>query len=175
MAMLEKEREKGIMSTTSIFAADAFPPSKPQRAGYEHTHDGSVGAERVRAWLLALGAALGAPEPIPFNAANARAVINTVSNMRQAHEGADDAEVGMLVAEISPELHAGILGHANAERRQEVVRALQEAHDEAFADFVQEQGVEGHVTRQLKYEHIGRTCGFSPSPPLPPEVVDLSQ
>ena len=171
--MLEKEREKGIMSAsdTSIFAADAFPPSKPQRAGYEHTHDGKAGAERVRAWLLALGAALGAPEPIPFNAANARAIINAVANMRQGHEGADDAEVGMLVAEVSPELHAGILGHANAERRQEVVRALQEAHDEAFADFVQEQDVE----RQLKYEHIGRACGFSPSPPLPPEVIDLSQ
>lgn len=155
------------MSTTDILAADAFPPSKPQRAGYEHTHDGSIGAERVCAWLLALGAALGALEPIPFNAANARVIINTVSNMRQ---GADDAEVGMLVAEISPGLHASILGHANAERRQEVVRVLQEAHDEAFADFVQEQGVE----RQLKYEHIGRTCGFSPSPPLPPKVVDLT-
>ena len=164
------------MSTTDILAT-AFPPSEPQRAGYEHTHDGSVGAVRVRAWLLALGAALGAPEPIPFNAANARAIINTVADMRQAHDAADDAddaEVGMLVAEISPELHAGILGHANAERRQGVVRMLQEAHDEAFADFVQEQGVEAHVTRQLKYEHIGRACGFSPSPPLPPEVVDLT-
>lgn len=166
------------MSTTDIFAT-AFPPSEPQRAGYEHTHDGSVGAERVRAWLLALGAALGAPGPIPFIAANARAIINAVANMRQAHDAADaadDAEVGMLVADVvSPELHAGILGHANAERRQEVVRVLQEAHDEAFADFVQEQGVEAHVTRQLKYEHIGRACGFSPSPPLPPEVIDLSQ
>ncbi len=156
------------MSTTDILAADAFPPSKPQRAGYEHTHEGSVGAERVRAWLLALGAALGAPEPIPFNAANARAIINAVANMGQ---GADDAEVGMLVAEISPGLHASILGSDNAERRQEVVRVLQEAHDEAFADFVQEQGVE----RQLKYEHIGRACGFSTSPPLPPEIIDLSQ
>ena len=89
--------------------------------------------------------------------------------MGQAHEGADDAEVGMLVAEISPELHESILGHANRERRQAVVCVLQEAHDQAFADLVLDQ--EAVSTRQLKYEHIGRACGFSPTPPLPPEVV----
>ena len=164
-----------MMSDTSIFAAGAFPPSKPQRAGYEHTHDGSVGAERVRAWILALGAALGAVEPIPFNAANARAIVNAVADMRQGHDGADDAEAGMLVSEVcAPGVHASILGQANAERRQEVVRVLQEAHDEAFADFVQEEGVEGHVTRQQKYAHIAHACGFLPSPPLAPEVIDLS-
>lgn len=163
------------MSTTDIFAAGAFPPSKPQRAGYEHTHDGSVGVERVRAWLLALGAALGAPEPIPLNTANARSIINYVANMRQGHEGADNAEVGMLIVEVSPGLHTSILGHANAERRQAVVRMMQEAHDEAFADFVHEQGVDAHVERQLKYEHIGRACGFSPSPALPPQLIDLTR
>lgn len=153
------------MSGEDLFAA-AFPPSEPRKQGFRRVEEGAVGKTYVLNCVSALEPASGGT--LTVNPATAHAIVNVLVDICGANA---EVEAREFAAIVSLQFHARLAGSDNAERLKEVVQILKGAHDEAFADFVQEGDM---PLRIQKYEHIARACGYVISPALPPEVVDLT-